>query len=134
MRLHAAIPALPVQDIARSLGFYRDQLGLAVRHQEPGFAIVARDTLEIHLWEANDDAWRTRPGGLGVQSGAESFLAGTASCRIGVTGLDALYHQLQPQGVVHPNAPLMIRPWGDREFGVCDPDGNLLTFVERMEP
>lgn len=42
-----------------------------------------------------------------------------------------LFAELQPQGVVHPNAPLAQKPWGSREFGVLDPDGNLITFVEQ---
>jgi hypothetical protein len=34
---------------------------------------------------------------------------------------------------VHPHAPLRDPWWGTREFGVLDPDGNLVTFYERLE-
>jgi len=37
----------------------------------------------------------------------------------------------QQLGVVHPNAPLTATDRETVEFGVCDPDGNLLTVFER---
>jgi uncharacterized protein (TIGR02246 family) len=127
--LHA-IPALPVRDTAASAAFYRDKLGFVVRHEASGFAILVRDTVELHLWQAGDNAWQGR-GGAPVQSGAESFLAGTASCRVQVAGVDTLHAELQPLGILHPNARLADQAWGTREFGVLDPDGNLITFFER---
>ena len=113
----------------RATAFYRDRLGFNVRHQETSFAIVNRDAVEIHLWLANDEQWRSRTGPP-VVSGAESFLAGTASCRVRVTEIDALYNVLRVLGIVHNNAPLTRQPWGDRDFAVVDPDGNLVTFFE----
>ena len=132
MNLVLAIPALPVRQVAQSIGFYRDQLGFAVIHHDTGFAIVRRDAVEIHLWEAGDEGWRDRAGASPVVSGAESFIAGTASCRIQVVGVDALHAELHPRGILHPNAQLADQPWGTREFGVLDTDGNLITFFERI--
>src|SRR5438874_7000623 len=37
-----------------------------------------------------------------VRSGAESFIAGTASCRIEVEGVDDLFGELEPRGILHP--------------------------------
>jgi hypothetical protein len=130
MRLSRAIPALPVRNTAQSAIFYQEQLGFTIRHQERGFAIVVRDDVEIHLWEASDERWQGRSGPSPVVSGAESFLAGTASCRIQVTGVDDLYGELQPRGILHAQAQLTNQPWGSREFGVCDLDNNLITFFE----
>lgn len=76
MTLLNAIPALPVADIARAVEFYRTRLGFTARHVEDGFAIVRRDDVEIHFWEASG-----APG-----SGAEPHLAGSASCRIRING------------------------------------------------
>lgn len=131
MRLLQAIPALPATDIARSAAFYRDQLGFTIDVLEDGFAILRRDGVEIHLWAAGDESWRTRSGGSPVESGAESFLAGTASCRVGILGVDELYKDLEPRGIVHPNGHVQDTEWGTREFGVLDLEGNLLTFFER---
>lgn len=131
MQFVSAIPALPVREMSRSISFYCDTLGFSLIHHDGGFAIVRRDAVEVHLWEASDTSWETRAPAPRVVSGAESFLAGTASCRIAVVGVDALYRALEPHGMVHPNALLGDKPWGTREFGVLDPDGNLITLYER---
>jgi hypothetical protein len=67
-----------------------------------------------------------------VVSGAESFIAGTHSCRIGMEGVAEFYKLVQPLGIVHGNAQLEETHFGTREFGVLDPDGNLITFFERL--
>ncbi|MCE7987897.1 MAG: VOC family protein [Caldilinea sp. CFX5] len=132
MKMKYAIPALPVTNVAQSIAFYVDTLGFTLVYQAGGFAIVRRDDVDVHLWEANDESWQTRSTTFPVQSGAESFIAGTASCRIAVEGVDELYQELQSHGVVHPNGQLRDQPWGTREFGVLDRDHNLITFFERQ--
>jgi catechol 2,3-dioxygenase-like lactoylglutathione lyase family enzyme len=133
VRLGATIPALPSADVARSVEFYRERLGFDLVHAEGdgGFAIVRRDDATIHLWGATDEGWRERLDPVRpVCSGAETFIAGTASCRIQVDGVDELYGVCAEGGIVHPNATLADQWWGSREFGVLDPDGNLVTFFE----
>jgi len=122
-----------VSDIGAAVEFYDKKLSFQRLHQEQGFAIVGRDQAMINLWLAGDDRWRTRDDLASgpVKSGAESFLAGTASCRVQVLGVDELFAELQPRGVVHPNGRLRDQPWGDRDFAVRDGDGNLITFFER---
>lgn len=132
MHLLSAIPALPVRDVEKSIPFYRDVLGLIMRHQDAGFAIFYKDAIEIHLWQADDESWQNRSHQDPVCSGAESFIAGTASCRIAMTGVEELYATLRTQNVVHPNGHLSATPWGTREFGVSDLDNNLITFFERL--
>ena len=133
MRMLRSIPALPVKDIRLSAEFYRDKLGFTLVHQETQFAIVRRDVAEIHLWAAFDETWRTRGGGSSpVVSGAESFIAGTASCRVEVEGVDELYQEVNKQGILEANAQPRDQWWGAREFHVKDPDNNLVTFFERQ--
>jgi catechol 2,3-dioxygenase-like lactoylglutathione lyase family enzyme len=132
MKLLQAIPALPVKDLAKSIHFYVDALGLELAHRDIDFAICRRDSVEIHLWVASDDSWLDRIGKAPVVSGAESFIAGTASCRLQVDGVDDLYRQLEPLGIVHPNGKISDQPWGDRDFSVLDPDNNLIAFFERL--
>ena len=80
--LAQTIPALPVRDVSRAVEFYRDRLGFDVLHDDAGFAVLRRDQAEVHLWQAGDESWRERlPSDRPVASGAESFIAGTASCR-----------------------------------------------------
>jgi catechol 2,3-dioxygenase-like lactoylglutathione lyase family enzyme len=134
--LSQTIPALPVRDAAPAVAFYRDRLGFEVVHHDGGFAVVSRDGAELHLWEASDDSWRER-GSLDrpVQSGAESFIAGTASCRIAADDVDGLYEELGPD-VLHPVSRDGVEntDFGTREFATLDLDGNLITFFRWRQP
>ncbi len=131
IRLDQTIPALPVRDAATAVAFYRDRLGFEVLHHDGGFAVVRRDEAVLHLWAASDESWRTRESSdLPVSSGAESFIAGTASCRIRVEGVDELYEELRRSDVLHPVSRDGVEDtdFGTREFATLDLDGNLLTF------
>ena len=131
--LSQTIPALPVGEVEAAVGFYRDRLGFEVLHQDAGFAVLGRGNAVVHLWQAGDESWRER-GSLEqpVRSGAESFLAGTASCRVLVDGVDELYEELRPQDVLHPVSRdgVTTTDFGSREFATLDADGNLITFFE----
>jgi catechol 2,3-dioxygenase-like lactoylglutathione lyase family enzyme len=132
--LTQAIPALPVRDAAAASAFYRDRLGFQVLHQHAGFAVLGRDDARVHLWQAGDESWRER-GSLGetpVRSGAESFIAGTASCRVLVEGVDDLYAELRANDVLHPvsREGVSETDFGSREFATLDQDGNLISFFE----
>ena len=112
--LIAAQPVLASLDIRRSVDFYRDKLGFFEVYAEPGvYGIVEHGEVEIHFWPCTDRR-----------------IAEATGCRISVAGIAELYAACRRHGVVHPNAPLQTRPWGTREFGVLDPDGNLVTFHE----
>ena len=130
--LHRTIPALPVRDVAVSVAFYRERFGFEAVHHDGEFAVLVRDDAVLHLWGATDRGWperedlRERP----VRSGAESFLAGTASCRIEVADVDGLFAELQSADVLHyvSRDGVSETDFGTREFATLDDDGNLLTF------
>lgn len=116
---------------------YRDQFGFTVRHQAGGFAVLLRDGAEIHLWESSDVTWEQRDSiERPIRSGAESFLAGTASCRIQVDQVDALYDELRVGGVLHPVSinGVTDTDFGTREFATVDVDGNLISFFRWVTP
>ena len=114
--LKRAAPVLASLDIERSVEFYCSRLGFTRVYVEPGgWGIVSRDDVEIHFWPCS-----------------ERHIAENTSCRVYVTEIAELFGEFNAQGVIHPNAPLQDRPWGAREFGVCDGDGNLITFAERI--
>jgi catechol 2,3-dioxygenase-like lactoylglutathione lyase family enzyme len=135
--LGRTIPALPVRRAADAVAFYRDRLGFEVLHHEGGFAVMRRDDAVLHLWEAGDEGWRER-GTLErpVRSGAESFLAGTASCRIEVERVDELFEELRDAGVLHPVSRVGVdeTDFGTREFAALDGDGNLIAFYRWVDP
>jgi catechol 2,3-dioxygenase-like lactoylglutathione lyase family enzyme len=131
--LSQTIPALPVRSASDAVTFYRDRLAFTVLHEDTGFAVLGRDEAVIHLWQADDESWRARPGlDRPVRSGAESFLAGTASCRIRTEGIDELYDELRRRDVLHPRSGggVAATDFGTREFAALDGDGNLISFFE----
>jgi catechol 2,3-dioxygenase-like lactoylglutathione lyase family enzyme len=133
IRLNQTIPALPVRNAPAAVAFYRDRLGFEVLHHDGGFAVLGRDDAVLHLWEASDEGWREREStDTPVISGAESFIAGTASCRIRVEGVDTLYEEMRQRDVLHPvsKGGVDATDFGTREFATLDLDGNLITFFQ----
>ncbi len=111
----SASPVLASLDIERTVSFYCSRLGFTRVYAESGvWGIVSRDAVQIHFWPCSNRG-----------------IAENTSCRVYVAGIDDLFNELQSEGVIHPNAPLETKPWGSREFGILDPDGNLVTFAER---
>ena len=135
-RLSQTIPAMPVRAVPAAVDFYRDRLGFAVIHHDGGFAVMARDEAVVHLWESSDESWRDRDTlERPVRSSAESCIAGTASCRILVEGVDELYKDMLRSDVLHPRDPggPVDTDFGTRELATLDLDGNLITFFEDVE-
>ena len=137
MRLSTTVPALPVRDVAAAVGHYVARFGFEAVHQDGGFAVLVRDDSRIHLWQSDDEGWRLRPvedlQACPVRSGAEDFLAGTASCRIevdSVASVDELYQELAATEVLHPGdqGGPVDTDFGTREFATVDLDGNLIEF------
>ena len=137
MTLGRTIPALPARDVAAAVAYYNERLGFETLHHDGGFAVLRRDEAVVHIWESGDESWRTRGDVLErpVCTGAESFLAGTASCRIEVEGIDELYAELQAADVLHPVSKGGVEDtdFGTREFATLDLDGNLVTFYLWVE-
>jgi catechol 2,3-dioxygenase-like lactoylglutathione lyase family enzyme len=117
-----------------AVAFYRDRFGFDVLHHDGGFAVLSRDEAVVHLWESSDETWRGR-GDMGerpVCSGAESFIAGTASFRVQVAGVDELYEELSKADVLHAVSRHGVddTDFGTREFTTLDIDGNAVSFFE----
>lgn len=112
VQLVSATPVLASLDIEKSVAFYCDKLGFIRIYAKPSvYGIVQRNQIALHFWACQDPV-----------------IAKATSCRIGVKGIEALYQSCSDLGIVHPSAPLAEKPWGAKEFGVLDPDGNLVIF------
>ena len=109
------IPALPVLDVRAVVAHYRERFGFDAGTRPTGSPVLARDDAVLHLWGACDRSWRPREdlADRPVCSGAESFLAGTESCRIEVADVDALYHELERAAT--PALPGRVRDGVDRD-------------------
>jgi hypothetical protein len=108
-------PKLPMRQKAITRSYYLDQLGF-----EPvgsadydGYLMVQKDDIELHFFEFKD------------LNPAENY----GQVYIRTNDIDGLYQQLLDKKVpIHPNDPLQLKPWGQKEFSLLDPDHNLLTF------
>jgi len=121
-RLTSFAPQFLVDDLARSMAYYR-KLGFRFGEPWEGFyAIGHLDGLELHLKEAPsneaDRQWRR----------AHEHLDAAA----GVDGIDLFYAQCVAAGVPILK-PLADTPWGTRDFYVEDPDGNIISFGGRQD-
>lgn len=141
MTLTQTIPALPVRDMAAAIAWYVDKLGFGAVHTSSDFAVLERDQATLHLWAAADETWSERSDFLAqpVCSGGESFIAGTASCRIQVSdseALETLYTEYAAAGVLHPVSRdgISDTDFGAREFHTLDPAGNLISFFVWLRP
>lgn len=136
-KLVKTTPAFPVRNIDQSVEFYKNKFGFDCRHKEDTFAILVRDDIELHLWASCNYSWKWKSIFLflnPISSGAESFLAGTHSCRIEVHGIEELYKELKEKNVLHNEKTEMETTYyGTREFATLDLYGNLLTFYESFE-
>lgn len=135
--LGRTIPALPVRDTARAVAHFRERLGFTAIHVDDEFAVLQRDDARVHLWQAGDESWSGRADlhERPVRSGAESFLAGTASCRIETEDIDELYAELAVTEVLHPVSRNGVSQtdFGTREFATLDADGNLIEFFHWID-
>jgi uncharacterized glyoxalase superfamily protein PhnB len=115
MPLNSIAPILPANDVLETVRWYEVKLGFQRRfvYTEPPYAVIARDGVEIHLSQFKIDAKRNY-----------------TTCYIRVKGVDALYETWRVQGLIHPSATLETKPWGQKEFAIADPNGNLLRFGE----
>jgi catechol 2,3-dioxygenase-like lactoylglutathione lyase family enzyme len=116
------IPQFLVDDLDRSVAFYRDRLGFDLDFVYDSFyASVSRDGFAIHLKEspklAAERAFRKEQEHL--------------DAHVSVTGIRPLYSELQMREA-KVIKPLEERPWACLDFYVEDPDGYILGFSEQL--
>lgn len=110
-------PLLGVSDLDLSLDFYRN-LGFAVFVHNAGYAYVERDRVAFRLLALDDGA--INPPGCG-------------HVYVDLRNIAGLFAELAEQLAALPVGKWSHpkdQPWGQREFWVRDPDGNLITFGE----
>jgi catechol 2,3-dioxygenase-like lactoylglutathione lyase family enzyme len=126
-QLNKLTPNLVVSDVARSVEFYRDQLGFELDTTVPDaapyvFAIVHSGPVQIFL-NAPGPAIEEYPAMKGQP------LGGTFTMFIEVTGIERSYEELKTRLPIV--APLETKWYGVAEFVITDPDGYLITLAER---
>jgi catechol 2,3-dioxygenase-like lactoylglutathione lyase family enzyme len=117
--LTAIHPKIPMRDKIKTKEYYISKLGFRDIGAEDydGYLMLKKDNVEIHFFEFKD----LDPG--------ENY----GQVYIRTNDIEGYYKFLQDNNVkIHPNAPLQIKPWGQKEFSLLDPDNNLLTFGEAL--
>ncbi|MDH7447441.1 bleomycin resistance protein [Aquimarina sp. 2201CG14-23] len=112
-------PKLPMRDKKVTREFYSNQLGFkefgGVDYD--GYLMMQCDQIQIHFFEFKELDPKENYGQVYIRT----------------DNIDKLYKLLlEKQTNIHPNGPLEIKPWGQKEFSVLDPDNNLLTFGQNI--
>jgi uncharacterized glyoxalase superfamily protein PhnB len=120
LRLRSITPSFTVNDVQRSLEFYRDGLGFFVseKWEENGQLMgVMLKAGACHLGLSQDDfsKGRDRPKGLGFRIWCDTF-----------QDVDAVYNRLKAFGGVIVEGP--GEQWDSYGFTAEDPDGFKITI------
>lgn len=111
-------PFVTVESLERAVGFFRDILGFEVLLRQSNYAYMEREGVGFRLLELH--------GVSGAPPGNRRF-----AYYIDVRDVDALYQELKPKLEMLPKGDVtgpVNQPYGQREFMVLAPDGNLLAF------
>ena len=109
-----SIVMLGTKDLARSIEFYRDRLGLEVRNQTPGFVFFNAGSVMLCLNEP-----LARVAGDAINGASEIVFP--------VDHVRAAYEALQAKGVVFTHEPRNVygQSWA---ANFNDPDGHKLSI------
>jgi len=112
-------PKLPMRDKAATRNYYINVLGFQEFGSADfdGYLMVEKDNIQIHFFEFKELDPKENYGQAYIRT----------------DNIDRLYQTLLDNKVrVHPNGQLELKPWGQKEFSLLDPDHNLLTFGQSM--
>lgn len=116
--LTAIHPKLPMRDKETTKRYYLDNLAFEELADYGDYLMIGKDSIEIHFFEFKD----LNP------------LDNYGMVYIRTTEIQTLYNNLLDYKIaIHPNAPLLEKPWGQWEFSLLDPDNNLLTFGQSLD-
>ncbi|KWX09452.1 ring-cleavage extradiol dioxygenase, partial [Carbonactinospora thermoautotrophica] len=113
---------LYVSDLAASIAFYRDVVGLPFKFEDAGYAEFATEGTRFALYERRRAAWLT---------GSEVAPGPAAEVVFVVDDVDAEARRLAAFGARILSGPA-DRPWGHRTLHVADPDGFVVEFAQRI--
>jgi hypothetical protein len=112
------IPKLPMRNKSLTKEFYLNELSFELMADYGDYILLKKDEIEIHFFEFKDLNPKENYGQVYIR----------------LNNIDELYKELLERNIpIHPNSPLEIKPWGQKEFALLDPDNNLLTFGQNIE-
>ncbi|HUW18351.1 MAG TPA: VOC family protein [Sedimentisphaerales bacterium] len=117
--------ALFVEDLPESTKFYRDVIGLKVKHTEENYVLFQHEAIDFALFVRSK-----LPEWLGQQPSYPTGLNGTFELSRELPSfedVDAEFNRLVEHGARPVTGPRDM-PWGQRTSVVADPDGNLIEI------
>ena len=112
-----------VKDVARSVAFYTQQLGFALKHQQlPAFANVSLGDAQILLSSPGASGSRPMPNGVQQEPGGWNRVV------LKVADLPGFIAELKKAGLRFRNE--MEAGPGGRQIQIEDPDGNPIELFE----
>lgn len=106
-------PKLPMRDKNATKDFYLNKLGFTELGDYGDYLLIKKDDIEIHFFEFKKLDPKENYGQVYIRT----------------NDIDNLYQSFLDNKIdIHPNGKLQIKPWGQKEFALLDPDSNLLTF------
>ncbi len=114
-----------VSDMARSVEFYRDKLGIPLKFQSPDWTefLTGTTTLALH-------------GGGGIPrqttGGSADKDAGTCSIGFNVDDVDKTYQELKSKGINFVMPPTQREGEGIKLAVCIDPDGLPVSFAQMI--
>ncbi len=110
-------PKLPMRNKVLTKDFYLNQLGFKEIGDYGDYLMIKKDSIEIHFFEFKELDPKENYGQVYIRTDA----------------IETFYQSLlDTKTPIHPNGHLQIKPWGQKEFSLLDPDSNLLTFGEGL--
>ncbi len=113
------IPKLPMRDKTITRNFYLTQLGFTDigSADYEGYLLVKKESVEMHFFEFKGLDPKKNYGQVYIR----------------VNDIETFYKSmLDNHKNIHPAGHLQLKPWGQKEFAMLDPDNNLLTFGETI--
>lgn len=112
-------PKLPMRDKAVTRDFYLNKLGFQEfgSADYDGYLMVQKDNIQIHFFEFKELDPKENYGQVYIRT----------------DNIEFWYQLALNKKISIPTAGhLQIKPWGQKEFALLDPDSNLLTFGESL--
>lgn len=117
--LTAIHPKLPMRDKLKTREFYINKLGFEEfgSADYPGYLMVQKENIQIHFFEFKELDPKENYGQVYIRT----------------DDIENLYQLVSGKQLNMPAAGfLQLKPWGQKEFSLLDPDNNLLTFGQTI--
>ena len=108
-------PKLPMRNKNVTRNYYINKLGFQEFGSADfdGYLMLQKDSIQIHFFEFKELDPKENYGQVYIRT----------------DDIDKFYQSLLDNKTsIHPNGHLQVKPWGQKEFALLDPDNNLLTF------